>query len=534
MNYYQGIKTVLRSPSMLPSLEASGNYIVEPKMDGIWVSIFTDKNGKIVKIISRTGKEKSTKGFSFFIGKNIKAKNSILIGELITKNNKLYLFDIVKYKGKNITKYIIDKRRKLLERLKIYSTNIKLVPQFKDNFVARYNEVIKNGGEGLVIKKIGKGTHYKPGARTEEWMKIKPKITMDYVITGFDTSESKKYSGMVKAIHLGLYKDGKLINVGKVGSMKESDRNYITKNKQKLLGKIIEVGGNQLYKSGAMRHPHFIRIRNDLSKRDATFDKIKIVENFEKASDLLQEEMSFQRAKKVASSIKRLLAPAVKKIEIVGSLSRYHPLVKDIDIVVVEKTPIREFLKKKHVKITSGKEKAVNFEYKGVPVNIWITPEDSFGATVLHFSSGKGIIQIKNQAKRAGMTLNRYGLYKNGKKIAGKDYNKILRILNTSTKFKKIKDIEKAIENVPPKNRKKFINQGQFPRETKNYYRFRQLDPSKIIDGTYKIIKKKSGNALVVGKSKDTNKWVVQSVLLNKKNISRKDLDAYLYIMLEA
>jgi len=1016
-----GVKTVIRHPESLNKLEATGQYEVEKKLDGLWCSIHTNSEGIINKIISRHGKIKTTKGFNKFLGRDLVLKDSILIGELITKKAELHIFDIVKLLGHDVSTYDNERRRSILERLHIYVEGITLVPRYKDKFLEHFNEIIKAGGEGLVVKKIGKGTHYVPNSRTADWMKLKKAMTMDYVIMGYDISTSKSHPDMIKNIHLGLYKNGKLEKVGLVGSMKMKEREFFTKEGHKLIGKVIEVGGNEVFPSGAMRHPYFIRLRSDLTRHNANIEKVNITEaaeNFEdiknainiversfdvliiiksnykhlskeeklelanlidkkfqvereglnginpynykeimnllipiehtkrnidriKASSIklpnkplrlkesfkltpnqeivadkaveradellargekegfsqelfkelatqcligqvsypvmsesryrwknfntqqaenvlnkiksndpvfkdlprewiqmllrrfkesigkgikdteknikkmkssaskfpnkplklewaigdeqfyepqygdgriskdtfdkmprkakkkkklikkileswstgtdrlsgdnrlsdpdnktgsyeiddiiqpphklkkkkgkkvklphqgieyppkfyqegwasgndknsgkryksdeeddmdefeklardtyydanasayskrkkkkkkiikegvkyleqnlgitkktldylqqsypginlaeflvtneiartrvaefvsvrdkldwlkgawppayiekwklhhldkiksleqpikwtqekinkikssasklsnkplklenvlnelkgLDEEVALHKARKLYAEIKDILKPIVSKIELVGSASRLHDIVNDLDIVAVPKRDIKTYLEEKGIQATSGAEKVINFNYKGTPVNIWSVPLESYGAAVIHFGSGKAIISLKQKAIQMGLKLNRYGLFKGDRKIAGENYDEILKILGTETKFSKIRLLEKVVENCEEVER--FIREGQFFRETKTYLRFRQIDPRKFEEKSFRIIKNKNGNARVIGKIK--NKMRTQSILINKKNITPVEAREYLKLIM--
>ena len=238
-SYYQGIKTVIRHPQTLKKYEKTGQYIAEPKLDGIWVSIHTDADGVITQFTSRHGKIKTSKGFNKFLGRHTQLQNTVLVGEVITKKGELHIFDVPKLLGRDVSSYDFERRRGILEKLNIYTGGISLVPQYKNSFVEHFNLIISEGGEGLVIKKIGKGTAYKAGTKTHEWSKIKKTLTMDYVIMGYDISSSKSYSGMIKAIQLGIYKNGKLEKVGKVGSMKVKDREFFSEKGAHLIGKVI-------------------------------------------------------------------------------------------------------------------------------------------------------------------------------------------------------------------------------------------------------------------------------------------------------
>lgn len=61
----------------------------------------------------------------------------------------------------------------------------------------------------------------------------------------------------------------------------------------------------------------------------------------------------------------------------------------------------------------------------------------------------------------------------------------------------------------------KFKKQGQYPRITKNWLRYRQDEPEKFSE--FRIKKISSTRELVVGKLKSTGKWIVQSIMKKRK-----------------
>jgi len=62
---------------------------------------------------------------------------------------------------------------------------------------------------------------------------------------------------------------------------------------------------------------------------------------------------------------------------------------------------------------------------------------------------------------------------------------------------------------------KKFKKQGQYPRKTKNWLRYRQQEPSEF--SQFRIKKLSTTRQLVVGKLKKTGKWAVQSIMKKRK-----------------
>jgi len=66
----------------------------------------------------------------------------------------------------------------------------------------------------------------------------------------------------------------------------------------------------------------------------------------------------------------------------------------------------------------------------------------------------------------------------------------------------------------------KFKKQGQYPRKTKNWLRYRQQEPAKF--SKFRIKKISKNKELVIGKLKNTNKWKLQSIMKKRKNPKKK------------
>jgi len=133
----------------------------------------------------------------------------------------------------------------------------------------------------------------------------------------------------------------------------------------------------------------------------------------------------------LSKKLKIQLKPFCKKIEIAGSIRRKDKNPKDIDIVLIPKNKekIMEILERKG-RFVFGGEKKDTFKIQGVKVELYFTNFKSWGATLLAFSSEKGsAIGLRKVAKRKGLHLNQYGLYKKGKLIAGKTEKEIYKAL---------------------------------------------------------------------------------------------------------
>ena len=113
-----------------------------------------------------------------------------------------------------------------------------------------------------------------------------------------------------------------------------------------------------------------------------------------------------------------------EKYDIAGSIRQGKEMVGDVDIVIIPKPPVEEFIEKikETIEFEYGGEKKLFGMFMGRPVNIFITNEDSYGAC-LYQSTGPAMynVQRRRMAKAKGFKLNEYGLFNRDtdEKIAG-------------------------------------------------------------------------------------------------------------------
>ncbi len=113
------------------------------------------------------------------------------------------------------------------------------------------------------------------------------------------------------------------------------------------------------------------------------------------------------------------------KIEFAGSLRRGQETVGDIDILVTSKKPesyeiiMNHFVKYKDVLkvVAFGETKSSVILENGMHVDLRFVKEESFGAALHYFTGDKEHnIRIRDLAKKRGMKVNEYGVFK-GKKM---------------------------------------------------------------------------------------------------------------------
>ena len=70
-----------------------------------------------------------------------------------------------------------------------------------DDAPALWDAWVGMGGEGIVLKE--RLSLYRPGARSPAWLKLKPKLSLDVVVTG-GSAERIRWSGLGEAVMLEL------------------------------------------------------------------------------------------------------------------------------------------------------------------------------------------------------------------------------------------------------------------------------------------------------------------------------------------
>jgi hypothetical protein len=76
------------------------------------------------------------------------------------------------------------------------------------------------------------------------------------------------------------------------------------------------------------------------------------------------------------------------------------------------------------------------------------------------------------------------------------------------------------MKRLDKKKIEKFKKEGQYPRKTKNWLRYRQEEPGKF--SAFRVKKISEDEELVVGKLKKTGKWTLQSILKRRKKSAKK------------
>ena len=101
--------------------------------------------------------------------------------------------------------------------------------------------------------------------------RMKATATCDYVCMGFESSDSDRFAGWgVRNVVGGLYVNGLLRRITTVSGLTDEQRRDFHDNPSKYEGRVFEAEGKRLFSTGKLRHPNFLRWRDDKPAAECT------------------------------------------------------------------------------------------------------------------------------------------------------------------------------------------------------------------------------------------------------------------------
>jgi len=123
----------------------------------------------------------------------------------------LFLFDLLYLDGYDLRGVALEERKRLLVEILTPTDHIRYSDHFVANGAAMLEAARAHGLEGILAKR--RASKYE-GRRSLDWYKIKVEWRQEFVIGGFTHGERDYFSSLV----LGLYRNGKLVHAGQVGT----------------------------------------------------------------------------------------------------------------------------------------------------------------------------------------------------------------------------------------------------------------------------------------------------------------------------
>lgn len=282
----------------------SDEWVFENKYDGYrtLIQIHKDK----VELMSRNGLSFNAKYKDLVEAFSIIKDDMILDGEIVVEDEKglshfqwlqyyadnpdrgklkCYVFDILYYNGYDLTSLELLQRKRILEAVLPQTDEIIYSGHIAGDGTKALKEVEKNGGEGLIAKKIA--SRYHVNKRSKDWLKIKVTKEQEMVIGGF--TEPKGARSGFGSLLLGYYENGELQYSGKVGTgfnedslrdlheklkkLEQKTCPFATKPKEPKVHWIkpelvAQIKYSEVTETNSLRHPVFVALRNDKKPKD--------------------------------------------------------------------------------------------------------------------------------------------------------------------------------------------------------------------------------------------------------------------------
>ncbi|MGG1516139.1 RNA ligase family protein [Paenibacillus oryzisoli] len=96
-----------------------------------------------------------------------------------------YAFDILRYKGIDVTHLPLLKRKQYLDEAFTETASYKKIPIYEGSTTSYFEEICKQGLEGIVIKSIKDNSVYQQGKRSQAWQKVTNWTHADVYVSGY-------------------------------------------------------------------------------------------------------------------------------------------------------------------------------------------------------------------------------------------------------------------------------------------------------------------------------------------------------------
>jgi bifunctional non-homologous end joining protein LigD len=313
-------------------------WIYEVKWDGYRALAFANKEK--VNLRSRNDKSFNEKFYPVHDALQGLKLNAILDGEIIVAGKqgisnfgdlqnwrseadgdlRFYVFDVLWLNGYSVMHLPLTERKELLVDLLPAHPLIHISEVFSASGTEFFEAARSTGLEGIMAKKAD--SEYKPGIRSQEWLKIKVATRHEVIIGGFTHNENSPK--LFSALLVGVYEGKKLRYTGKTrtGFNDAQQREMMQQFKKLITNKnpfeiepdinkpsrfrptppnatatwlkpklVCEVSYREITSDGVMRHPSFEGMRTDKNVKDVKEEKAKPTKQMVKGNVLHKKKI---------------------------------------------------------------------------------------------------------------------------------------------------------------------------------------------------------------------------------------------------
>lgn len=244
----------------LESFIKDDGWVMEQKLDGNRILLVPGEHGPLA--LTRNGNAytkalpRTVRDFRFPEGE------WALDGELV--GDEFWVFDLPAMPSDRGALPLYQRRSALETFIDTISNGFRLVPQAKtfNEKVVLASKAIANDYEGLMMKR--RDAVYRPGGRTDEWLKVKFTKTADVIV--LDVRDDGKDS-----VRLGIMSNGTPIDVGRASIIGKEKSGAIN------VGDVLEVRYLYCNNPDAPRlyQPTILRKRSDKHAHECTDDQLR-------------------------------------------------------------------------------------------------------------------------------------------------------------------------------------------------------------------------------------------------------------------
>lgn len=237
------------------------NWLLQLKQDGIWARVVIQNNQ--YEIFSKTGQLKKSGNLPQGL---LISQPTVLIGEFMygsqwsthpDRTGRLYIFDCLVDNGKELVSLPYkDRYRAAVSQVLQLGQPFNILPCYSISKLGEMWLSLREKTEGFIIRRW-----------SDSWnatlFKLKFEVEDDFVVMGA-FGGTGKYAMMLGALSVGQYDEtGKLQFVMNVGGGYTDKQRRDWWPSDPVAGKVILVRGKGRFNTGALRHPNFVRIRDD-------------------------------------------------------------------------------------------------------------------------------------------------------------------------------------------------------------------------------------------------------------------------------
>jgi DNA polymerase (family 10) len=158
--------------------------------------------------------------------------------------------------------------------------------------------------------------------------------------------------------------------------------------------------------------------------------------------------------------------PGVKRVAVAGSVRRRRETIGDLDFLVSARDPERisrafaSMPEVRHVHARGETKTRVRLD-NGMDADLRVVADASFGAALAYFTGSKAHnVALRRIAQKRGLKLNEYGVFRDGRKLAGRSEEEVYRALGLPWVPPELREDSGEIEAARARRLPKLIEHG--------------------------------------------------------------------------